>query len=293
MAANLDGRPFTGSNASLMRPYMHYCVFVNSIGGNGSSGYSLGSRSPLDGLPGDLFVVALGQYRTLVPARFLRRGEVGTFLHELGHNLGLSHGGTKPRPHTNYKPNYLSVMNYHHQFGFYRLAGTSAQSFDYWDYSRAGSGNSLHEKRLDEAQGIKLAPEAEFADTPEMDRLIGFTFCDEATSRAFLWNTPLDYDCDGSISAGTVAVDTNLDGRKNKLGKAGVDWERLDFTGVAAAAGRGPVRRVAQKRPVDELDRDLILWMMLNRHNLEVDTTSLPAERRESPGDAIDPRDTL
>ena len=32
-----------------------------------------------------------------------------TFMHELGHNLGLHHGGSDD---VNYKPNYLSVMNY-------------------------------------------------------------------------------------------------------------------------------------------------------------------------------------
>src|SRR5262249_43077444 len=58
----------------------------------------------------------------------------GTFMHELGHNLGLRHGGgvsstsdpntctppdcedecTNP-PEPNFKPNYLSVMNYRYQ----------------------------------------------------------------------------------------------------------------------------------------------------------------------------------
>src|SRR5262249_25051060 len=34
----------------------------------------------------------------------------GTFMHELGHTLGLLHGGNEP--YEGYKPNYLSVMNY-------------------------------------------------------------------------------------------------------------------------------------------------------------------------------------
>ena len=37
----------------------------------------------------------------------------GTFMHEFGHNLGLSHGGNDD---LNWKPNYLSVMNYTFQF---------------------------------------------------------------------------------------------------------------------------------------------------------------------------------
>ena len=37
---------------------------------------------------------------------------VAVFVHELGHNLALSHGGWDE---INYKPNYLSVMNYCYQ----------------------------------------------------------------------------------------------------------------------------------------------------------------------------------
>jgi hypothetical protein len=76
----------------------HYAVFAPGICG-GYGGFAQ--------LPGDDFVVAM------LPAAEL--GDVapfwdgGTFMHELGHNLGLHHGGDVD---ANYKPNYLSVMNY-------------------------------------------------------------------------------------------------------------------------------------------------------------------------------------
>lgn len=41
------------------------------------------------------------------------REQSGTLMHELGHNLNLGHGGGDCR---NYKPNYLSIMNYWFQF---------------------------------------------------------------------------------------------------------------------------------------------------------------------------------
>lgn len=47
--------------------------------------------------------------------RALDVAEAGTFMHELGHTLGLTHGGTK-YDHLKYKPNHLSVMNYLYQF---------------------------------------------------------------------------------------------------------------------------------------------------------------------------------
>jgi hypothetical protein len=55
----------------------------------------------------------------------------GTFLHELGHNLGLLHGGAD---NTNWKPNYLSTMNYLFQVTGLMVDGT----LGHFDYSRIG-----------------------------------------------------------------------------------------------------------------------------------------------------------
>ena len=49
-------------------------------------------------------------------------------MHELGHNLGLRHGGGDD---VNYKPNYLSIMNYAFQF-----AGLRQDEPPRFDYSR-------------------------------------------------------------------------------------------------------------------------------------------------------------
>jgi len=55
---------------------------------------------------GDDFMVTLGTPEILGGTR---DEQAGTFMHELGHTLGLRHGGGDD---TNFKPNYVSVMNY-------------------------------------------------------------------------------------------------------------------------------------------------------------------------------------
>lgn len=68
-----------------------------------------------------------------------------TFMHELGHNLGLYHGGAD---NVNYKPNYVSVMNY----GFREFTSVRGAPLPI-DYSREAI-MPLDEQNLDETIGI-------------------------------------------------------------------------------------------------------------------------------------------
>jgi hypothetical protein len=88
----------------------HYAVWAHNLVGSTSSGCSQIGGSDL--------VVSLGSFTTtLVNNVFHPRGttdqQAGTFMHELGHNLGFRHGGGD---NVNCKPNYLSVMSYSRQF---------------------------------------------------------------------------------------------------------------------------------------------------------------------------------
>src|SRR5262249_8443482 len=111
----------------------HYAIFGYysdidpSVGGEGCRpdglvGFAVPFQSGYAELPGTNFVVSLGFMRQRsLPRDSFRIMEAGTFMHELGHNLGLHHGGGGIRNNDiedepNYKPNYLSVMNYRYQF---------------------------------------------------------------------------------------------------------------------------------------------------------------------------------
>ncbi len=73
-----------------------------------------------------------------------------TIVHELGHNLGLRHGGDTNLP--NYKPNYNSVMNYRYQFPGVDDNCTPPGD-GVLDYSY-GTRPALDENDLDEPDGI-------------------------------------------------------------------------------------------------------------------------------------------
>jgi hypothetical protein len=72
--------------------------------------------------PGNDVLVSLGAYLFDLGLPLTTNVEGGTWMHELGHNLGLGHGvaldgsgNPVPAQAPNRSPNYLSVMNYNYQ----------------------------------------------------------------------------------------------------------------------------------------------------------------------------------
>jgi hypothetical protein len=124
------------------RLVFRYGLFIhNLLGQGGTSGCAE--------LPGNDFVVSLGSWAAVGGhPRGNRDQQAGTFMHELGHNLNLRHGGGD---NINCKPNYLSVMSYarqiDNQFVFNRPL----------DYSRRDLPD-LIETSLSEPAGVGSLP---------------------------------------------------------------------------------------------------------------------------------------
>jgi hypothetical protein len=116
--------------------YFHYNVWAHKHDETSSSGVACGRLNEKD------FIVSLGGFSNQVGTT---RDQSGTFVHELGHTLGLGHGGGDG---VNYKPNYLSVMSYTFQnVGLTNTAGSRI------DYSREVLP-TLNELDLRETRGI-------------------------------------------------------------------------------------------------------------------------------------------
>ncbi len=126
------------------RQYVYrYSLFADRRA-NGSTG--------LAEVSGNQFYVTLGQWKHLASDGTINYGgtpqqQAGTFMHELGHTLGLRHGGDDD---FNYKPNYLSVMNYHWQVPNRNEGWTL-------DYSR-NELRTLDPRHLNETDPISLDP---------------------------------------------------------------------------------------------------------------------------------------
>src|SRR2546425_381900 len=127
-----------------------FALFVNGIDG-GASGISQ--------ITGNKLAVALGAsaFANSPPSE---NEQAGTFMHEVGHNLGLNHGGpvNTAGATVNCKPNYESVMSYSKQLPKY-LGDPRVTSSGHWslDYSHGylnSSGNGLTETSLTDTNGV-------------------------------------------------------------------------------------------------------------------------------------------
>ena len=135
---------FNPSIIDAKRDVYHYNIFAHSQQGNPSS-------SGISERPGTDLLVTLGHPGWGVdPVTGHTVGSVdqqkGTFMHELGHNLNLRHGGNVDE---NCKPNYLSVMSYSFQFSNY-------DGDRPLDYSRK-TQVKLDENALVEANGVSVS----------------------------------------------------------------------------------------------------------------------------------------
>jgi hypothetical protein len=119
------------------RGVFHYALFAHQQNQSVSpaadcNGHQSTLRSSgIADLPGADLIVSLGCGYGGVGTTWQ---QAGALMHELGHNLGLHHGGGDD---VNFKPNYLSVMNYWFNLsGLLRLQNNGTTATGMLDYSR-------------------------------------------------------------------------------------------------------------------------------------------------------------
>ena len=139
-------------------------------------------------------------------------------MHELGHNLGLRHGGDD---NVHRKPNYLSVMNYSFQTTGMTIDGAAGN----FDYSRFELSN-LNEGSLNESQGLNAVSGINEAGLARYATTLRIGASNVNVSNAA---NNIDFNQNGFVS-GTVSADVNGDGMTSVLSTHN-DWENLVYDG--------------------------------------------------------------
>jgi PKD domain-containing protein/beta-propeller repeat-containing protein/all-beta uncharacterized protein/S-layer family protein len=221
-----------------------YCLFANKLTGLLNSGIARGA-------PATDFLVTLG-FGVVPTVGGTRLQQAGTFMHELGHTLGLDHGGGDE---IGYKPNYLSVMNYHFQFdGLFRNDDSRELNYSVRRLP------TLDEAALGEAVGIR--------DPDNHDTFWLFPPTSPCASNPdYYYSLPypaLDWNCSNSLTAGTVNLNLRFDpdfpnSPPIKL-EGFADWANLRYDGGGRIGQLGAV----PPNPMTTINNEVDVNTLLN-----------------------------
>jgi hypothetical protein len=249
-----NGDPHT---ISAKRFGFRYMLFSHNLVSPSSSGTG-NTASGCSEVPGDDSVISLGSFAADPVTAHVGVGTTdqlaGTVMHELGHNLGLRHGGGD---NLNCKPNYLSVMSYSRQF-------TDLITGRRLDYSRDElpvPGTPLNEASLSEDLGIGV-PSVTLAPLSQTEKTVFSAVGTFATtvkvvsvnpvSLSPLLPAPIDWNNNGAAGGTVSNVDINKLTGSGCNGNDGTgsqieslpgfnDWAKLQFNARASLDFAGGV----------------------------------------------------
>jgi len=148
-----------------------------------------------------------------------------TIMHELGHNLGLRHGGDDDR---NNKPNYLSLMNYQYAHNYVGRA-TSLPGVDDDALTRPDSDLDFSRERLPPLDETSLTESAGLQGPGDERSIFIDNVSAEVGPQRFVipGSGEIDWNRDDRI-AGSTSADVNYDGTRTDL-TGHEDWSTLRY----------------------------------------------------------------
>ena len=222
--------------------------------------------------------------------------QAGTLMHELGHNLGLAHGG---QDFLNYKPNYISIMNYAFQF-FGIITDGHGGLLDYSENALP----DMDETQLNEQLGVNanVSSYPAVGPLPSIDRVGTSYFCtgendsNASIHRVSNLNGRINWDClvdksqDPPLATYQLSVPAQLTGDPvYYILSSFKDWPNLKFLGGALSGnGLGNPPPASTATP-DELTTDKASLMA----PLDAVSVSGASILRTAPGSTITLRYTV
>lgn len=205
------------------RSIFHYLLMGNSQNANGSAG-----SSGLAEAPGNDFLVTMGNWGFATtsgsPLNQLINMQASTLMHELGHNLGLDHGGNES---TNYKPNYWSIMNYLYQLNGLDQSPNASTAFQRWRREK-GDGSPALCSLSNSPCGSPSQFIMSYSDGTSSN--LNESALSEAANigRGTTGGSYADWNLNGSLTGGTISRDLNGDSSFTTLTDYN-DWANLNF----------------------------------------------------------------
>lgn len=161
------------------------------------------------------------------------------FMHELGHNLGLGHGGCEGGVYDqdNYKPNYFSVMNYSICYDLFTYSDWKLPDLD---------ENNLSETTPLDPEGLLdgYAP-------PRNREKFNYFYRNGSTKvtvKGEAIGQPIDYNGNGAATDTGLQMDLNRDNKQTVL-KGTNDWDNLKIKNSITGSTYGVMNTITYASP--------------------------------------------
>ncbi len=152
-----------------------------------------------------------------------RDTQAGIFMHEFGHTLGLRHGGNTD---DNYKPNYVSIMNYALTVPYFKFPEDVRNSWKL-EFSQRVLPD-VDENAIDEFEGFGSLSAPELAGRSHYVRVPSPITMSQTVPVIFPLDTsPVDLDLNGDPT-NIVSIDVTRDGKRTLLSGFN-DWTALNL----------------------------------------------------------------
>ncbi|MEJ6472857.1 Ig-like domain-containing protein [Pseudoalteromonas piscicida] len=228
------------------RPIFHYMLMANSQKTDGSGG-----SSGLAELFGNDLIISLGNWGLNLDSDRMTNVtynyQAGTIMHELGHNLGLYHGGNE---NTNFKPNHFSVMNYLYQLSGLSTIGNNEGDRYLRNWFRDNEncfpeGTALSNSPTDSIENFVI--NYSHGDNKPLNE----ASLDESKGLNNAGSEAIDFDCNGSTSDMLVNFNVNGDESNDSTLRDYDEWSSLvlNFTQFWSGANSGLSDKEHDTRP--------------------------------------------
>lgn len=241
LAGSANTFSYKAASFDIRRQFVFHYLVMGNKAKDGSAG--------LGELHGnDLVITMGGLFVGLANANPVNNNQAAALMHELGHNLGLHHGGSDE---VNFKPNYISAMNYlYAQYGLPIIGTQEGDRYYLRRHQTTGAtcgGIATENDLIRSRSGTQFVLDYSNGSSAPLDE----NALDEAAGLGRSGSVAVDYDCSGAIG-GAVSVDVNGDSTKTTLTDFD-DWGHLDL-----AFGRHPAIVNAGSSPssLDPLGND-------------------------------------
>ncbi|TGY65652.1 hypothetical protein [Dubosiella muris] len=220
----------------------------------------------------------------------------GTIMHELGHTLGLRHGGTDD---VNYKPNYLSVMNYAYQADWQLRTKNAAGEVSFKDYLNY-SEYELPEMNKD-LLNERDAQNTYFGMIPKkLKMIIKYKYNKDGMRNFWLWDENdrnIDWNRDGIISDSPIKGNIYTSENIKVIPQSTNDWNQIKILNSAVGGfGMTLEEYLESVRKLSVVDEEELLKYIepdqpikpkppVDDPNEKPDTPSNPSEKPDKPVD--------